>query len=150
MIRGEVSMTKQKEDSHSRSSKNISRRALMKSAAALTAGTAAAALVPSPLVFAAEAQAPSASHVSKAVALVASASANVVETDSGKVFGYSQDGVVTFKGIPYGASTAGKNRYMPPVKPAPWAGVRSALSWGPVAPHPLTEGNGRGNDDTSF
>ena len=143
-------MKKQKEDPNSRSPKNISRRALMKGAAALTAGTAASALIPSTLVSKAEAEAPPAPSVARAVTLVASPSKNVVETDSGRVFGYSEDGVVTFKGVPYGASTAGKNRFMPPLKPTPWAGVRSALDWGPVAPQPFNFVTGGRQDDASF
>jgi para-nitrobenzyl esterase len=52
-----------------------------------------------------------------------------VEIASGKIKGYTTDGVAGFKGVPYGASTAGANRFMAPQKPEPWAGVRDALDW---------------------
>src|SRR6516162_4533036 len=52
----------------------------------------------------------------------------VAATASGQVRGVATDGVNVFKGIPYGASTAGKNRFMPPVKPAPWTDIRDALA----------------------
>jgi para-nitrobenzyl esterase len=58
----------------------------------------------------------------------------VAETKFGKVRGQSVRGLKIFKGIPYGASTAGKNRFMPPVNPAPWSGLRDALAYGPTAP----------------
>jgi para-nitrobenzyl esterase len=58
----------------------------------------------------------------------------VVETTYGKIRGVIQGGTHTFRGIPYGASTAGNNRFMPPRKPEPWTGVREAFQNGPSAP----------------
>jgi len=58
----------------------------------------------------------------------------VVDTAAGKIRGAVIDGIDAFKGIPYGASTAGANRFMPPQKPAPWGGVREAVNWAGHAP----------------
>ena len=58
----------------------------------------------------------------------------IVETTAGKIRGVVQAGTHTFRGIPYGASTAGSNRFMPPRKPEPWPGVREAFQNGPTAP----------------
>jgi para-nitrobenzyl esterase len=58
----------------------------------------------------------------------------VVETTSGKVQGIANTGIKEFKGILYGASTAGKNRYMPPRKPASWAGLRECFGHGQISP----------------
>jgi para-nitrobenzyl esterase len=56
------------------------------------------------------------------------------ETAFGRIRGVDVGGIKTFKAVPYGASTAGRNRFRPPVDPARWTGVRDALAWGPSAP----------------
>jgi len=58
----------------------------------------------------------------------------IVETASGRIKGVISDGVHVFKGIPYGASTAGANRFMPPRKPEPWAGLREAVAYAGRSP----------------
>ena len=58
----------------------------------------------------------------------------VADTASGKVRGAIVDGIKVFRGIPYGAPANGRNRFMPPVKPAAWTGTRDALAFGPNAP----------------
>jgi para-nitrobenzyl esterase len=45
--------------------------------------------------------------------------------------------VYHFRGIPYGADTSGKNRFMPPQKPEPWNNVFPAVWWGNSAPQIL-------------
>jgi para-nitrobenzyl esterase len=60
--------------------------------------------------------------------------ASVAETTNGNIRGERVDGIHAFRGIPYGADTSGKNRFMPPAKPASWKGVREATQWGHVAP----------------
>jgi para-nitrobenzyl esterase len=58
----------------------------------------------------------------------------VAETAFGKIRGGDNNGIKIFKGIPYGASTAGTNRFMAPAEPADWSGVRDALAYGRSAP----------------
>ena len=58
----------------------------------------------------------------------------IAEVASGKLRGIDSAGIKVFKGIPYGAPTAGANRFMPPVKVAPWSGVRDALTYGLSSP----------------
>lgn len=58
----------------------------------------------------------------------------VTDTEYGKVRGYLLHGVYCFHGIPYGAPTSGKNRFMPPQPPEPWEGIRPAVAFGASAP----------------
>jgi len=58
----------------------------------------------------------------------------VAETTSGKVLGIDNAGIKEFKGVPYGASTAGRGRFAPPRPPAPWSGVREAIGYGQISP----------------
>jgi para-nitrobenzyl esterase len=57
-----------------------------------------------------------------------------VDTSSGIVRGTVNTGVKIFRGIRYGADTGGKNRFMPPRKPAPWTGARNCIGYGPISP----------------
>src|SRR6187399_3379080 len=61
----------------------------------------------------------------------------VAKTQYGKVRGYIEDGVLAFKGVPYGASTGGENRWLPAKPPAPWDGEYPALIYGANCPQRL-------------
>ena len=65
----------------------------------------------------------------------------VAKTQYGKVRGCLVDGVFTFKGVPYGQTTAGENRWLPAKTPAPWTDEYPALAYGANCPqtlHPWT------------
>jgi para-nitrobenzyl esterase len=66
-----------------------------------------------------------------------------VKTTSGRVRGARGRGLATFKGIPYGGSVSGPNRFRaaPPLKP--WSDVREALTLGPPSPQPGRRTSGR-------
>src|SRR5690554_3433025 len=59
-----------------------------------------------------------------------SAQAPVVETIYGAISGSIDDGIFSFKGIPY----AKAERFMPPQAPDSWEGVREHTKFGPIAP----------------
>jgi para-nitrobenzyl esterase len=61
----------------------------------------------------------------------------VADTTNGKVRGFIHRDIYNFLGIPYGANTTGKNRFMPPQKPDPWNDVYPAVYWPNAAPQLL-------------
>ena len=61
----------------------------------------------------------------------------VAKTQYGKVRGYVSDGVLTFKGIPYGQNTSGENRWLPAKAPKPWRDEYPALIYGANCPQRL-------------
>jgi para-nitrobenzyl esterase len=110
------------------------RRALLGGMAGLCAGLAAPseglAAQPAPEA----ATIPAASDGCGRSKVACSDAATVVETAASKVRGYQRNGIYIFKGIPYGASTAGERRFMPPARPEPWTGIRNALAYGRICP----------------
>jgi para-nitrobenzyl esterase len=112
----------------------MDRRHWMKNAATLAGGSAAAAALtgagcapPTPE--------PSTANAAAARSSVVTPDGAVVTTSGGKIRGFTRNGVYVFKGIPYGDTTAGENRFMPPKPVKPWTDVRPTVAWGPVSPH---------------
>ena len=60
--------------------------------------------------------------------------ADIAKTEYGPVKGVRAEGVTTFKGISYGATTAGADRFQPPKPPQPWSEVRDVTAFGPMCP----------------
>jgi para-nitrobenzyl esterase len=54
----------------------------------------------------------------------------VVRVESGELQGVVDDGVASFKGIPFAAPPVGDLRWRPPQPAAPWTGVRQAADFG--------------------
>jgi len=81
--------------------------------------------------------------------IIAGAGKAVVSTTEGKVAGYIARGIFTYKGIPYGDTTAGANRFLPPKRPKPWSGERSSRQYGAIAPQSVRNSSGT-NDEEAF
>src|SRR4051812_38917194 len=79
----------------------------------------------------------------RSFALAGDSNEAIAQTSYGKVRVTLSGDIKVFKGIPYGETTAGRNRFMPPVKPAAWTDTRDALAYGPTAPQTVGNGNAR-------
>lgn len=83
---------------------------------------------------------PSERHVRPVTAqspeIVASDNDALAQTTYGKVAGYVDNGIFTFKGIPY----AQAQRFMPPEPPQAWTEIRSCRAYGPTCPQDVRAG----------
>lgn len=61
----------------------------------------------------------------------------VANTQYGKVRGFLDGGVFTFKGVPYGQDTGGANRWLPAKPPTSWSDERHTLIYGANCPQTL-------------
>src|ERR1700674_4143270 len=134
------------------------RRSFIGAMATLGAGLAGSVILPGTALAeatpGAHKKTKSAASVCGHSTVIASDAATVAETTAGKIRGFRRNGVYIFKGVPYGASTAGARRFMPPVKPEPWTGIRNALQYGRACPaqdsaHFNTDGKNLANSDES-
>ena len=140
------------EKTSSSNATDIGRRAVLKSAA-IFAGAGAAIAVGAGGAMqscAPKGNAPGKTETSGTgdPSVIARDGAAVVEIESGKIAGAAINGIYAFKGVPYGATTAGQNRFCPARKPEPWTGIRSSRQYGLVCPQ--DKGTGRLNDEEAF
>src|ERR1700730_9415291 len=115
------------------------RRSFIGAMATLGAGLAGSVVLPATALAQptpeAHKKTQSAASVSGHSTVIASDAATVAETTAGKIRGFRRNGIYVFKGVPYGAPTAGARRFMPPVKTEPWTGIRNALQYGRICPY---------------
>lgn len=69
----------------------------------------------------------------------------IAATTAGRIRGVTDRDIHAFLGVPYGADAAPR-RFLPPIPPAPWTGVRDALALGPIAPQPGRSGRPMSED----
>ena len=119
----------------------LTRRALLSGAGALGGAT----LLPVTTI----AQQSAANGGSDSPTVEAHTDTGLVRTTTGQVAGFRRNGIFTYKGIPYAASTEGEARFAAPRTVPAWTGIRSSRSWGPLCPQP-NRGDGRSNDEETF
>jgi para-nitrobenzyl esterase len=78
------------------------------------------------------------SSIVAANAHAATGESPVASTRHGRIRGYRDDGVNVFRGVRYGADTAGR-RFMAPLAPRAWDGVLEALAHGASCPQSSRE-----------
>ena len=95
----------------------LDRRSFLQKSAVITSGIVASGLMKTP---------------SFALPIFA-ADAPLAATEYGQVRGFMDNGINVFKGIRYGADTS-KRRFMPPLPPEKWTGIRDAVEYGASSP----------------
>jgi para-nitrobenzyl esterase len=142
----------QKKLNHESAPASKGRRSFIGGMATLGAGLAGSVILPATAIAQPPLKTKSTASDCGSSTVIASDAATVAETNAGKIRGFKRNGVYIFKGVPYGTSTAGVRRFMPPVKPEPWKGIRNALQYGRVCPnqdsaHFNTDGKNLANSD---
>ena len=131
---GETAMTKSPKAKTALGAKAaVSRRDMLRAGSLAVAAAGAAATLRTP---SADAQTPAAPPTPGVLGGGSAGSDifHVVDTKYGKVQGITNAGIKCFRGIPYGADTGGKNRFMPPKAPAAWKGVKNCIGYAPISP----------------
>ncbi|BBZ34024.1 carboxylesterase/lipase family protein [Mycolicibacterium confluentis] len=72
--------------------------------------------------------------------------ARLAQTSAGVLRGGVEGDVAVWRGVPYAEQPVGPRRFMAPIPPKPWTGVRDALEHGPLPPQGKTFVGG-GRDD---
>lgn len=65
----------------------------------------------------------------------------IVDTKLGKVKGIFENGLYSFKGIPYAEPPVQNLRFRPPLPKKPWTNVFDASKFGFICPQPKNWGN---------